>query len=648
MAKRKIEPSSRGPMIYSYIRFSTPEQAMGDSERRQLEAARAFAAEKGLPFDESLRMTDRGVSAYRGTHRSKGALGHFLARVERGEVPPGSVLVVENVDRLTREAMVDALTTILLDMIGHGITIQTLAPRETYNRESLNNHAIYGLIGQVARAHDESKRKSSLGIASWDEKRRRALEDGRPLTKRVPKWLVCEGGVIKAIPEAAKAIRMIFKLKLKGYGKGRIAKTLNAEAPWPSPSGTWRDSYISKILATPAVIGVFQPHTGKGKNREPAGEPIPGYYPPVVNKEDFHAVQKLLRANKGKGGPTGKASNLFVHLVKCAYCGGSMVWFNKGTPPKGGTYLMCSNGRRGLGCRCHSIRYAECETTILQHCIGLRPEQVLPDPDEQAKQCSTLQQRLSGIEGELLDKKTQIDNFTDQIGHTEKRSSRDRYENRIAALEAATAKLQEQRNAVLLELDRAERQDRSFVQWQKGLKGLRAALKRRDDVELRLRLRAHLRELIDKIEVFTDGFNRLAEERKPEHGPAATKSRAALRARQRGHEKSAATAPPRSNGQDVEDFAQYILEITAEHAPELLRSKKFSAFLGEVTDKRMSKKGRFLRIHFKTGIVRDVVPEGSIGSGRGLEVDEDGTIGWRVVQPDIDELWRRYKGRGRV
>src|SRR5690242_14410049 len=99
IVKVKTGAPTVAPSVYSYIRFSTPEQKLGDSLRRQVEAAKGWAARRGLQFDETLR--DEGKSAYRGTHRTKGHLGRFLSRVENGEVPKGSVLVVENTDRLS-------------------------------------------------------------------------------------------------------------------------------------------------------------------------------------------------------------------------------------------------------------------------------------------------------------------------------------------------------------------------------------------------------------------------------------------------------------------------------------------------------------------------------------------------------------------
>jgi hypothetical protein len=49
-----------GPKAYSYVRFSTPEQAKGDSHRRQTEKAAKYAAENGLELDTELRLADLG------------------------------------------------------------------------------------------------------------------------------------------------------------------------------------------------------------------------------------------------------------------------------------------------------------------------------------------------------------------------------------------------------------------------------------------------------------------------------------------------------------------------------------------------------------------------------------------------------------
>src|SRR5882724_2108868 len=93
---------------YSYIRFSTPDQALGDSERRQLERAKAYATANGLKLSEKTCFADRGRSAFHGKHRSK--KGELKALLEA--IKPGDTLLIEDSDRWSREDPLDALTAL--------------------------------------------------------------------------------------------------------------------------------------------------------------------------------------------------------------------------------------------------------------------------------------------------------------------------------------------------------------------------------------------------------------------------------------------------------------------------------------------------------------------------------------------------------
>lgn len=70
------DPQAR-PKAYSYLRFSTPEQAAGDSRRRQTELAEKFAKAHDLALDDQLTFHDLGVSAFSGANLA-GQLGAFL------------------------------------------------------------------------------------------------------------------------------------------------------------------------------------------------------------------------------------------------------------------------------------------------------------------------------------------------------------------------------------------------------------------------------------------------------------------------------------------------------------------------------------------------------------------------------------------
>lgn len=131
------EPSdSPRPKAYSYVRFSTPEQQRGDSFRRQTEKAVDYAARKELDLDDTLNLHDLGKSAYRSANLTTGRLGDFLEAVIAGEVPRGSFLLVESLDRLSRANAFDAQIT-LSSIISRGITVVSLIDEREYSLEAV-------------------------------------------------------------------------------------------------------------------------------------------------------------------------------------------------------------------------------------------------------------------------------------------------------------------------------------------------------------------------------------------------------------------------------------------------------------------------------------------------------------------------------
>src|SRR5262249_12013455 len=94
-------PRIEGPPMrigYSYLRYSSAEQGDGDSIRRQTKARTDWCKRHpDVQLDTTRTYLDRGRSAYRGRHLQKGgALAAFLSEVEKGDIPRGSVLIIEN------------------------------------------------------------------------------------------------------------------------------------------------------------------------------------------------------------------------------------------------------------------------------------------------------------------------------------------------------------------------------------------------------------------------------------------------------------------------------------------------------------------------------------------------------------------------
>lgn len=646
--------------VYSYLRFSSPEQALGNSEQRQIDDAREFARDEGLEFDESLK--DEGVSAFRGRHRKHGALGSFLARVKAGEVPRGSILVVEALDRLSREAPTTSVLQLIEGLVNHEITIQTLFPRREYTRANLDRGDLGDFVRHLEGAHAESAKKSRRLQASWTAKRLDARK-GKPGTSTAPAWLQPVRNPLTnelerfEIRQGAKqTIRAVFELRAKGLGKTSICKKLNAGGYWLPPTkkrnqqtSLLRETYILKLWRNREVLGEFQPHrfaetevtvdghTETVRKRVPDGEPIPDFYPRIIDAGLFDRVQELIAPNLGpsRGGRLGSARNLFPHLAKCAYCGGPLSFCDKGDKkhPNSRFYLICEQGRRGGPCKAHSINHDEMRDTVLSNLRRLRPDVILPNEDDQATRCAELRDRIAQAEAEDRALAEQVTNLVEQISRTKSAAMRDAYEEQAQQKGAKRTELQS-RIACNREMLRREERNRQSVQkWQAGLADLMKAIDGDTPAaaEHRLRLRAHLRDLIERVEVFAVGFSRAFD---PEKDPSNVDRRRLQLSGER-------VPPPLSD-----DIAVRLWTMADETPSGARDTKQMRAFVTNVLSRRMSKAGRFLRVHFKTGGSIDLVPAGSLADGWELvSTNDNGRQERQPVNPPIERLWRDFVTR---
>jgi len=302
------------PVCYSYIRFSSAKQADGDSLRRQTLASEQWAERNGYSLDTSLNLHDLGVSAFRGANAAIGQLGGFLKAIESGHVKPGSVLIVESLDRLSRDKLV-AATHMVTGILLKGISIVQLHPETVLTADS-DTGQIMLVVVELARANSESLMKSQRGKANWKNKKANAPR--KIMTRKCPGWLQVVEGQFQVKKQEAAAVRKLFRLYLDGVGIFRIVQTLNREK-FPTLMGgkQWHKSTVRKLLCSRTVLGEYQPGTGGGWGKsKPDGDPVEGYYPPIVSEADFAKVQNLLASHKNKRrGRIGLYSNLFTGLL---------------------------------------------------------------------------------------------------------------------------------------------------------------------------------------------------------------------------------------------------------------------------------------------------------------------------------------------
>ena len=398
------------PKAYSYIRMSTAEQAKGDSTRRQYKATTAYADENNLELVEIIN--DEGVSAFTGSNAEFGKLSEFIAQAKQGKIEKGSFLIVESLDRISRQTLHKAL--LLFQQINDlGINIVTLNDKKTYyaNSVTANPHDLIMAIFTFVRANEESQMKSVRLKASWENKRAIA-KTGLNTRHVVPKWLIYSDvdQKIIAIPERASVIKEIFQLSHSGWGAYSIAKKLNEQKleTW-GRAKFWQESYIKKIIHNRAVIGEYQPYVTERDSikttRSKSGDPIQEYYPKIIESHIFYETQRIVgqRALNGKGRKGGTLANLFSGLIFCDQCNSPMRYIDKGKPPKGGKYLRCTQSILTDQCRSTSYRYPEIEKLII----------------DSLRQLDTKKMRLDEIHlklsTELLNRKSELENDIEKI-----------------------------------------------------------------------------------------------------------------------------------------------------------------------------------------------------------------------------------------
>lgn len=474
------------PRAYSYLRFSTPEQLKGDSLRRQTQLADEYARKHGLVLDTELNLRDLGVSAFRGANVSTGALGVFLKAIDEGIVDRGAFLLVESLDRVSRDTAYDAQLT-LQNIINKGVTVVTLMDGRAYSREALTADPLGILYALMVfmRANEESRTKSRRIKAAWHGKRQRAKST--TLTAITPGWMQLDAQRRPVlIPERAAVVRKIVRDFLRGVGKHSIARDLNtSKVPPFGRAKHWQRSYIDKILTSPTLIGTFVPHIEEhkgGKLHRIPQEPVEGYYPAVIDAGTWERLQAVNRKSPLRGRHAGRAlQNVLSGLARCPRCDSTMTRVSKGSRRRAGKpFLVCTRAKTGAGCEYRAVPCDAIEDALTKNYRAIVDD--MPSPDAALdREWRSAEAAVSELEGRI----------GDLMAHLERRPS-DALARRIAELEVSLMAAKKARDEVAARATGAESRVLKLK-----LDALGTAIRARP--MNRERINAALRELLDKV-----------------------------------------------------------------------------------------------------------------------------------------------------
>lgn len=479
-------------IAFSYIRFSSPRQATGNSLRRQLEKTMEYCARHNLRLDTDLKLRDLGISAFRGKNVREGALAGFLEACRSGQVPRGSTLIVENLDRLSRDQIRPALQ-LFLGLQEQGITIVTLDPERVYPPECSDALSLIEPLIIFSRGHEESSIKSMRNRDAWNQRRKLAKE-GKKIRGKCPRWIKQTEKGFSLIPERAKVIELIFRLAIEGHGAMSITNHLRENNIYCfGYKKRWNTAYVTYILRSPAVYGEMQFYRYEQGNKIPDGNPIENHFPAVIDKDTFLRAQRerAIRYTRKGFRNINVAENLFTGLVT-NYPSGKSMCLNKSSWSNGGSTYLQSDGylhgeKRQEGDR---FPYPPFEAGILSMVQELEfDREFRPDDSE-----TTLQKELSDLEEELRNLDGKIIKVKNRIQHEE---DTDEYLDILKGLtqkKKVTAKKIEQVSSIIRRKTVSLQETKSLIEKMAETSGEELIL-------LRRKIRQRLRQLIENIAV---------------------------------------------------------------------------------------------------------------------------------------------------
>jgi DNA invertase Pin-like site-specific DNA recombinase len=478
-------------LAIAYVRFSSEEQADGHSVERQRANIQAYCQRAGLEISETL--VDEGHSAFKGHHITKGQLGRFLAEADKGR-HSGKALVVEHLDRLSRLGI--SKTSELLNRI-HKAGIEVHITQENRVIRSADDllTAIMNVIGSYSGQEYFKKLRKRVSGA-WMKKKHQS-NNGHAITSISPSWLIAQvGKPFQVNEERANIVRTIFELSANGLGKRLIARRLTEQKVRTfGRSDAWSQSSVGDILTNRAVLGEYQPHTGKRAERRPEGDVRTDFYPAIIDAALWQRVQDTLsdRRSARLAGRTGKVRNLFSGLLFDVTDGAprAMHFIDKGT--KSTRNLSTEKTSSG---KPNTVNYARFERGFLEFLDALDWKSVLDVAESEEIKAAEIELASLKIENQRTN--DQIARVTDLLIDTPSQSLKERLLKLEAQSEGHKTALQTAKER----LAAVKRKHSDLLDSTVIFSALASG-----DIQTRARLREEIRRKVARIEFVAFGSN---------------------------------------------------------------------------------------------------------------------------------------------
>ncbi|WP_186400653.1 recombinase family protein [Stappia sp. P2PMeth1] len=352
-----------------YLRVSTARQAEHDvsipDQKRQGEA---YCEARGLQLVETF--IEPGASA------TNDRRPEFLRMIEAGTSKPApfDVVVVHSFSRFFRDHF--ELEFYVRKLAKNGVKLVSIT-------QEMGDDPMHVMMRQIMALFDEyqSKENAKHVMRALKENARQGFWNGSlpPIGYRTVAAEQRGAKTKKKLeidPLHADTVRLIYRLALEGdgttgqMGVKNIVSYLNSRRIFTRDGGRWGIGQVHRILTRRTYMGEHEFNKrSKTKELKPVSEIVTVPVPPIIDKETFDTVQKLLKARNPKVMPARVISGptMLTGLIHCAKCGGAMT-IRTG---KGGRYryYACSmKARQGpTACEGMAVPMEKLDDLVVNH-----------------------------------------------------------------------------------------------------------------------------------------------------------------------------------------------------------------------------------------------------------------------------------------
>lgn len=291
-----------------YARVSSQAQRDRHTIENQLRTLPAYVAGRGWSLVETF--IDDGRSARTGELDKRDG---FAALLRAAEARRFDVLVVVDVDRLTRTDDLEERARILGPFQRLGITIATPSGGELDMRTMLGE--LWVTLQAIGAAEENRKRAERIKAG-----KARAIAEGRKPAGPTPYGYVYSRVTGWAIdPVAAELVREIFRRVADGESCVQIADDFAARGA-PTPRSWWRSGWtratVHRIVRSRAAVGEYEADKARAAVIR---------IPAIVTEREWQAAQRSLMALRRRGLRRTRHSYLLEGLATCGHCGAPIL-----------------------------------------------------------------------------------------------------------------------------------------------------------------------------------------------------------------------------------------------------------------------------------------------------------------------------------